>query len=121
MIEGDICKFFDNINHDTVIEILRVRIKDERFLSLILSGMKSGVILPPGIKLKEEGIPQGCPASPIIANIYLDQFDKYMETNINEFHKGVQRKRKNVMTVLKNTNSEKYYNVLKHYPTRHKI
>jgi retron-type reverse transcriptase len=121
MIEGDICKFFDNINHDTVIEILRGRIKDERFLSLILSGMKSGVILPQGIKLKEEGIAQGCPASPIIANIYLDKFDKYMETNINEFHKGVQRKRNNVITVLKNTNSEKYYKVLKHYPTRHQI
>jgi retron-type reverse transcriptase len=119
MLEGDICNYFDDIKHEKLIGILRTRIKDEKFISLILSGMKSGVILPSGIKLKEEGVPQGCPSSPILSNIYLDVFDKYMESYILKFNKGYQRNIFNARSTLKKLNSDKYKKVLKHLPYRH--
>ncbi|EID4389352.1 hypothetical protein LBY38_001618 [Vibrio vulnificus] len=83
IIEGDIKSFFDEIDHEVLIKILRKRIKDERFLNLIRKSLKAGFIDNGTFHCPKVGTPQGSILSPLLANIYLDEFDKYVE-NIKE-------------------------------------
>lgn len=92
-IEGDIKGFFDNINHDVMIDILHVRIKDERFLRLLRKFLKAGYMEQWRFHKTYSGTPQGGIISPILANIYLDKFDKYVAGDISTFDKGKLRKR----------------------------
>ena len=92
-IEGDIKGFFDNINHDVMIKILEKRIKDSRFIRLIRKFLNAGYIEDWQYFKSYGGTPQGGIISPILANIYLDKLDKYMEEYIVRFDKG---KRKEV-------------------------
>ena len=91
-IEGDIKGFFDNINHDVLINILRERIADERFLRLIRKFLNAGYVEDWVFHRTYSGTPQGGIISPILANIYLDKFDKYIREYINRFNKGETRK-----------------------------
>ena len=91
-IEGDIKGFFDNINHDVMISILRKRIADERFIRLIRKFLNAGYIEDWIFNKAYSGTPQGGIISPILANIYLDQFDRYMREYISQFDKGKERK-----------------------------
>ena len=77
-IEGDIKGFFDNIDHSKMVEILSLRIKDERFLRLIRKFLKAGYLEDWKYHNTYSGTPQGGIISPILANIYLDQLDKFM-------------------------------------------
>jgi group II intron reverse transcriptase/maturase len=90
-IEGDIKGFFDNIDHEVMIGILRKRIKDERFLNLIRKFLKAGYVEEWEFKNSYSGTPQGGVLSTILANIYLDQLDKYMEELKTRFDKGTLR------------------------------
>lgn len=90
-IEGDIKGFFDNINHNTLIDILRKRIDDERFLRLIRKFLNAGFIENWVFNKTYSGTPQGGIISPILANIYLDQLDTYMREYIQKFNKGKER------------------------------
>lgn len=92
-IEGDIKGFFDNIDHDVLISILAKRIADERFLRLIRKFLKAGYMEDWQYNPTYSGTPQGGIISPILANIYLDQFDKYMAEYAESFRKGKERKR----------------------------
>ena len=83
-IEGDIKGFFDNINHNTLIDILRKRIDDERFLRLIRKFLNAGFIENWVFNKTYSGTPQGGIISPILANIYLDQLDTYMREYIQK-------------------------------------
>ncbi len=87
-IEGDIKGFYDNIDHDVLIGILRERIADERFLRLIRKFLNAGYIEDWVFHRTYSGTPQGGIVSPILANIYLDKFDKYIREYINRFNKG---------------------------------
>ncbi len=88
-IEGDIKGFFDNINHDVMIKILEKRIGDCRFIRLIRKFLNAGYIEDWQYFKSYDGTPQGGIISPILANIYLDQLDKYMEEYASKFDKGV--------------------------------
>jgi len=92
-IEGDIKGFFDNINHDVLISILGERIHDERFLRLIRKFLKAGYLEQWEYKNSYIGTPQGGIISPILANVYLDKFDKFMLRYIETFNKGKARQR----------------------------
>lgn len=92
-IEGDIKSFFDNINHDVMIQILRERITDERFLRLIRKFLNAGYVEDWKFYKTYSGTPQGGIISPILANIYLDKFDKYMTDYVKDFCEGKYRKR----------------------------
>lgn len=92
-IEGDIKGFFDNINHEILIKILRKRIDDERFLRLVRKFLNAGYVEEWTFHKTYSGTPQGGIISPILANIYLDEFDKYMNSCIEKFNKGKERKR----------------------------
>ena len=75
-VEGDIKSFFDNINHEVMVDILTERIKDERFLRLIRKFMKAGYLEEWQYHNTYSGTPQGGIISPILANIYLDKLDR---------------------------------------------
>lgn len=91
-IEGDIKGFFDNIDHETMVSILRKRISDERFLRLIRKFLNAGYVENWVFNKTYSGTPQGGIISPILANIYLDQLDRYMREYILSFDKGKERK-----------------------------
>ena len=79
VIDLDIEKYFDTVNHDKLISILREKVNDATTLHLIRAFLKAGV-MEDGVKLSsDEGVPQGGPLSPILANIYLDKLDKELE------------------------------------------
>ena len=92
-IEGDIKGFFDNINHNILINILSEHIKDERFLRLIRKFLNAGYMEDWTFHNTYSGTPQGGIISPILANIYLDKFDKYVSEYSKGFNKGERRKR----------------------------
>lgn len=76
----DLSKYFDTIPQDDLMNIIRLTIKDKALVDLIKRFLKSGIALPNGlIVASDEGSPQGSPLSPLLANIYLDRFDKEME------------------------------------------
>lgn len=71
----DLSKYFDTLNHEKLLNLLRETVKDERVIQLIKKYLKSGV-MENGVKIAtEEGSPQGGPLSPLLANIYLNEFD----------------------------------------------
>lgn len=88
VVEGDIKGCFDNINHVQLLDILRKRIADERFINLINKFLKSGYQMGYGIDGKypiyetKDGTPQGGIISPVLANVYLHEFDKFIETKL---------------------------------------
>lgn len=79
-VDLDLSKFFDTLNQDILMNVVRETIKDKTLVKLIKSFVKAGAVLPDGLLVRtDEGTPQGGPLSPILANIYLDRFDKLME------------------------------------------
>ena len=79
IVDLDIEKYFDTVNHDKLISILRERINDATVLHLIRSFLRAGVMEDGLVSPTEEGVPQGGPLSPILSNVYLDKFDKELE------------------------------------------
>ena len=75
----DLSKYFDTLNHDLLMNMVREQVKDKRVVELVKRFLKSG-IMENGLYIRTtEGSPQGGPLSPLLANIYLDKFDKEME------------------------------------------
>ncbi|CAH1204089.1 hypothetical protein PAECIP111893_02120 [Paenibacillus plantiphilus] len=79
-VEIDLSKYFDTLNHELLLNLLRKQIQDKRVTDLIKKYLKSGV-MENGIRREtEEGSPQGGPLSPLLANIYLNEFDQEMKS-----------------------------------------
>lgn len=91
-IEGDIKGFFDNIDHDVLVGILRERISDDRFIRLIRKFLKAGYVEDWTFHNTYSGMPQGGIVSPILANIYLDKLDKYVKEYIRHFDMRTKRR-----------------------------
>ena len=79
VIDLDIEKYFDTVNHDKLISILRERVNDKTTLHLIRAFLKAGVMEDGLVKPNKLGVPQDGPISPILSNIYLDKMDKELE------------------------------------------
>ncbi|WP_246001443.1 group II intron reverse transcriptase/maturase [Mucilaginibacter gracilis] len=92
-IEGDIKGFFDNIDHEVLINILKERISDDRFLRLIRKFLKAGYIEDWTFHNTYSGTPQGGIVSPILANIYLDKLDRYVMEYVKSFDRGLIKRR----------------------------
>lgn len=91
-IEGDIKGCFDNINHDILMSILARDIHDGRFLNLIRLGLEAGVVEDWKYERTHSGTPQGDVLSPLLANIYLNELDTFIEqTLIPRYTKGKRR------------------------------
>lgn len=80
IIDLDIEKFFDTVNHDKLISILRENVKDATTLHLIRAYLRAGVLDNGLIKSTAVGTPQGGPISVILSNVYLDKLDKELES-----------------------------------------
>lgn len=87
-IEGDIKGCFDNIDHSTLIGVLNRKIKDARFLNLIRMFLKSGYMEDWDFHETYSGCPQGGIISPILANVYLNELDRYITQLKKEFDHG---------------------------------
>ena len=77
-VEIDLSKYFDTLNHELLLNLLRRHIHDKRVIELIKRYLKSGVMENGVVRKTDEGSPQGGPLSPLLANIYLNEFDQKM-------------------------------------------
>ena len=85
VIDMDLEKFFDKVNHDIIMNKLEKKITDKRLLSLIRKYLKSGILINGVSIASEEGTPQGGQLSPLLANIMLDELDKELENRGHKF------------------------------------
>ena len=79
VVDLDLEKFFDRVNHDVLMRKLAMYISDRRVLRLINRYLRSGVSLHGMVEVTAEGTPQGGPLSPLLANVLLDEFDRTLE------------------------------------------
>lgn len=91
-VEGDIKGCFDNVDHHVLMHILRKRIADEHFISLLWKFLKAGYMEDWNYHNTYSGTPQGSIISPILANIYMNELDNYMQEYANRFNCGERRK-----------------------------
>jgi group II intron reverse transcriptase/maturase len=91
-VEGDIKGFFDNLDHDTLLNIIGQRITDKRFLHLIEQFLRAGYVEEGEYHKTYSGAPQGGNLSPILSNIYLNELDRCMRDKIVAFNAGKQRR-----------------------------
>jgi group II intron reverse transcriptase/maturase len=83
-LEGDVQGAYDNVDHKKMIEILSRRISDKKFLDLIERGLKQNIIFEEKKYLNLVGTPQGGIASPILFNIYMNEFDQHIKNRLKE-------------------------------------
>lgn len=92
-IEGDISKYFDTIDHEILLKLLGANIHDGRFIRLIGNMLKAGYVEDWKFNQTISGTPQGGVISPLLANIYLNQFDQWVDTVlIPKYTKGKRQK-----------------------------
>ena len=86
VVDIDLEKFFDRVNHDRLLSRLAERIEDKGLLKLIRRMLKAKVVMPDGVVvMTEEGTPQGGPLSPLLSNIVLDELDRELEQRGHRF------------------------------------
>ena len=85
VVDIDLEKFFDKVNHDRLMGTLAKRIQDKRLLKLIRKYLKSGIMINGIVSTSEEGTPQGGPLSPLLSNIVLNELDTELEKRGHKF------------------------------------
>jgi len=85
VVDLDLSKFFDRVNHDVLMERLARRIDDKRLLRLIRRYLEAGMMSDGVVTERQEGTPQGGPLSPLLANVLLDEWDKQLEARGHKF------------------------------------
>jgi len=85
VVDLDLEKFFDRVNHDKLMYLLAKRIDDKRILKLIRAYLESGVMLGGLVSPTREGTPQGGPLSPLLSNVMLHELDKELERRGHRF------------------------------------
>ena len=84
-VDSDLSKFFDTVNHDVLMHRVARRVRDKRLLRLIGKYLRAGVMVKGRLQHTPEGVPQGGPLSPLLANILLDDLDKELEHRGHRF------------------------------------
>lgn len=91
-LEGDISKCFDSFGHRNLMKVIEAKILDRQFTGMIWKALRAGYFEFHEIKNSIVGTPQGSIVSPLLANIYLDRLDRFMEERIAKYNKGVNAK-----------------------------
>lgn len=85
VVDVDLEKFFDRVNHDILIDRVQKRIGDARVIGLIRAYLNSGILMDGVVQERTMGTPQGGPLSPLLANVLLDEVDKELERRGHSF------------------------------------
>jgi RNA-directed DNA polymerase len=85
VVDLDLEKFFDRVNHDRLMAAVAERVADKRMLKLIRAFLKAGVMEDGLVNALDEGTPQGGPLSPLLSNLVLDELDKELERRGHRF------------------------------------
>jgi RNA-directed DNA polymerase len=85
VVDVDLSKFFDRVNHDILIDRLRKRVDDAGVIRLVRAYLNSGIMDHGVVQVRGEGTPQGGPLSPLLANVMLDEVDKELERRGHHF------------------------------------
>lgn len=85
MVDVDLEKFFDRMNHDVLMARLAKRVEDKRLLRVIRRYLEAGVMADGVVVVRYEGTPQGGPLSPLLANVLLDEVDRTLEKSGHAF------------------------------------
>ncbi|HXH14357.1 MAG TPA: reverse transcriptase domain-containing protein [Alphaproteobacteria bacterium] len=85
VVDLDLEKFFDRVNQDKLMSLVKGRVADRRVLKLIDRYLKAGALTEEGWEATGEGTPQGGPVSPLVANLLLDELDKELERRGHRF------------------------------------
>lgn len=85
VVDVDLEKFFDRVNHDILIDRLQKRVPDEGVIRLIRAYLNSGIMMDGVVQDRQQGTPQGGPLSPLLANVLLDEVDKELEQRGHSF------------------------------------
>jgi RNA-directed DNA polymerase len=85
VVDVDLEKFFDRVNHDILMSRVARKIRDKRVLGLIRRYLKAGIMAEGLVKPRSEGTPQGGPLSPLLSNILLDELDRELERRGHRF------------------------------------
>ncbi|MDA8224005.1 MAG: reverse transcriptase domain-containing protein, partial [Desulfitobacterium hafniense] len=85
VVDTDLSKFFDRVNHDMLMSRVARKVKDKRVLKLIRAYLEAGVLQRGVVAKAEEGVQQGGPMSPLLGNIMLDDFDKELTRRGHNF------------------------------------
>ena len=85
VVDIDLARYFDTVNHDKLMSLVARKVKDKRVLKLIRAYLNSGVMINGIVVEIEEGCPQGGPLSPLLSNIMLDELDKELEERGHKF------------------------------------
>jgi RNA-directed DNA polymerase len=86
VVDIDLEKFFDRVNHQRLMSRLAERVGDKRLLALIGRMLKAAVVMPEGVKVAtDEGVPQGGPLSPLLSNVVLDELDQELSRRGHRF------------------------------------
>jgi RNA-directed DNA polymerase len=101
-VEGDIKRCFDNIDHQALVEIVNMKIKDARLVKLIYKMLKTGYIEDWLYQKTYSGTPQGGIISPLFANIYLHELDKFVERVAKDFYQPSEKKYTDEYTAIHN-------------------
>ena len=85
VVDVDLEKFFDRVNHDVLMDRLAKRLDDKRILRVVRCYLEAGVMMNGVVVERHEGTPQGGPLSPLLANVLLDEVDKKLERRGHSF------------------------------------
>ena len=85
VVDIDLAKFFDRVNHDRLVAAVAARVSDRRLLRLIRSYLTAGVLDNGLFETNREGVPQGGPLSPLLSNLVLDELDRELERRGHRF------------------------------------
>lgn len=85
VVDLDLAKFFDTVNHDVLMRLVALRVRDKRVLRLIGRYLRAGMLEGGLVSPRTEGTPQGGPLSPLLSNILLDELDKELERRGHRF------------------------------------
>lgn len=85
VVDMDLAKFFDEVNHDVLMSKIAKNVKDKRILRLIRRYLCSGIMIDGMVSQRDKGTPQGSPLSPLLSNIMLDELDKELELRGHSF------------------------------------
>lgn len=85
VVDLDMKAYFDTVNHDKLMYYIEKKVQDKRVLRLIRQYLKSGILIDGLVKVSDEGTPQGGNLSPLLSNIYLNEFDKLLATRGHKF------------------------------------